>query len=84
MPKSYRAWSQRWGESGKFKLSPSGPYPLPHRPVVQLRWPWAGTTPDWLYRAVTATIDTRRAMAELVLANLESHFTGQQLPTAVV
>ena len=32
----------------------------------------------------SATIDTRRAMAELVLANLDAHFTGQQLPTAVV
>jgi lactate dehydrogenase-like 2-hydroxyacid dehydrogenase len=32
----------------------------------------------------SATIRTRRAMAELVLANLDAHFTGQQLPTAVV
>lgn len=31
----------------------------------------------------SATIDTRRAMAELVLANLDAHFTGQPLPTAV-
>ena len=32
----------------------------------------------------SATIDTRRAMAELVLANLDAHFSGQPLPTAVV
>jgi lactate dehydrogenase-like 2-hydroxyacid dehydrogenase len=32
----------------------------------------------------SATIDTRRAMAELVLANLDAHFAGQPLPTAVV
>ena len=32
----------------------------------------------------SATIDTRRAMAQLVLANLDAHFTGQPLPTAVV
>ena len=32
----------------------------------------------------SATIDTRRAMAGLVLANLDAHFSGQPLPTAVV
>ena len=32
----------------------------------------------------SATIDTRRAMAELALANLDAHFSGQPLTTAVV
>ena len=32
----------------------------------------------------SATVDTRRAMAELVLANLDAHFSGQPLPAAVV
>lgn len=31
----------------------------------------------------SATVDTRRAMADLVLANLDAHFAGQPLPTAV-
>ncbi len=32
----------------------------------------------------TATVETRRAMAELVLRNLEAQFAGRELPTAVV
>lgn len=32
----------------------------------------------------SATIETRTAMGELVLANLEAYFTGRALPTAVV
>lgn len=32
----------------------------------------------------SATTDTRRAMAQLVLANLDAHFAGRPLPTAVV
>lgn len=32
----------------------------------------------------SATIETRRAMADLVLANLAAHFAGQELPTPVV
>lgn len=32
----------------------------------------------------SATWDTRRAMADLVLVNLEAHFAGRPLPTAVV
>lgn len=32
----------------------------------------------------SATIDTRRAMGQLVLANLEAHFAGRALPTPVV
>jgi len=32
----------------------------------------------------SATVETRRAMAELVLANLAAHFAGRQPPTAVV
>ncbi len=32
----------------------------------------------------SATVDTRRAMAELVLANLAAHFSGKELPTPVV
>ena len=31
----------------------------------------------------SATVDTRRAMADLVLANLDAHFAGQPLPSAV-
>jgi len=31
----------------------------------------------------SATVETRRAMAELVLANLAAHFAGRELPTAV-
>lgn len=31
----------------------------------------------------SATIETRRAMANLVLTNLDAHFAGQPLPTAV-
>lgn len=32
----------------------------------------------------SATVETRRAMADLVLANLAAHFAGQELPSAVV
>lgn len=32
----------------------------------------------------SATVETRRAMADLVLANLAAHFAGQELPTSVV
>jgi lactate dehydrogenase-like 2-hydroxyacid dehydrogenase len=32
----------------------------------------------------SATIETRRAMADLVLANLAAHFAGKELPTPVV
>jgi lactate dehydrogenase-like 2-hydroxyacid dehydrogenase len=32
----------------------------------------------------SATVETRRAMADLVLANLAAHFAGQALPTPVV
>jgi hydroxypyruvate reductase len=32
----------------------------------------------------SATVETRRAMADLVLANLAAHFAGRELPTAVV
>lgn len=32
----------------------------------------------------SATIETRAAMADLVLANLDAHFAGEPLPTAVV
>jgi lactate dehydrogenase-like 2-hydroxyacid dehydrogenase len=32
----------------------------------------------------SATVETRRAMADLVLANLAAHFSGQALPTPVV
>lgn len=32
----------------------------------------------------SATHETRRAMADLVLANLDAHFAGTRLPTAVV
>jgi hydroxypyruvate reductase len=32
----------------------------------------------------SATIETRRAMADLVLANLAAHFAGRELPTPVV
>ena len=32
----------------------------------------------------SATIETRMAMGELVLANLAAHFAGQELRTAVV
>ncbi|MFZ2006443.1 MAG: 2-hydroxyacid dehydrogenase [Stellaceae bacterium] len=32
----------------------------------------------------SATVETRRAMADLVLANLAAHFAGQELPTPVV
>ena len=32
----------------------------------------------------SATVDTRRAMAKLVLANLDAHFAGVPLPTPVV
>ena len=32
----------------------------------------------------SATIDTRRTMAELVLADLDAHFTDKPLPTVVV
>jgi lactate dehydrogenase-like 2-hydroxyacid dehydrogenase len=33
---------------------------------------------------VSATVETRRAMADLVLANLVAHFTGRQPVTPVV
>jgi hydroxypyruvate reductase len=32
----------------------------------------------------SATVETRRAMADLVLANLAAHFAGRELPSAVV
>lgn len=32
----------------------------------------------------SATVETRRAMADLVLANLAAHFAGKELPTPVV
>ncbi len=32
----------------------------------------------------SATVETRAAMADLVLANLDAHFAGEPLPTAVV
>jgi lactate dehydrogenase-like 2-hydroxyacid dehydrogenase len=32
----------------------------------------------------SATVETRRAMADLVLENLEAHFAGEPLPTPVV
>jgi lactate dehydrogenase-like 2-hydroxyacid dehydrogenase len=32
----------------------------------------------------TATRETRQDMADLVLANLDAHFAGRTLPTAVV
>jgi len=32
----------------------------------------------------SATTDTRRAMGELVIANLDAHFAGRELPTPVV
>jgi lactate dehydrogenase-like 2-hydroxyacid dehydrogenase len=32
----------------------------------------------------SATVETRRAMADLVLANLAAHFAGRKLPSAVV
>ncbi|MGA8400924.1 MAG: 2-hydroxyacid dehydrogenase, partial [Stellaceae bacterium] len=32
----------------------------------------------------SATVETRRAMGDLVLANLAAHFAGQELPTPVV
>jgi hydroxypyruvate reductase len=32
----------------------------------------------------SATVETRRAMADLVLANLAAHFAGRELPTPVV
>ena len=56
-----------------FAAEPRVPEPLWSMPNVVL-------TPH----IASATIDTRRAMAELVLANLDAHFTGQPPPTAVV
>ena len=32
----------------------------------------------------SATHETRQAMADLVLANLDAHFAGRQMPTALV
>jgi hydroxypyruvate reductase len=32
----------------------------------------------------SATVETRRAMADLVLANLAAHLAGRELPTPVV
>ena len=32
----------------------------------------------------SGTHQTRRAMADLVLANLDAHFAGKELPTPVV
>jgi lactate dehydrogenase-like 2-hydroxyacid dehydrogenase len=32
----------------------------------------------------SATVETRRAMADLVVRNLDAHFAGEALPTAVV
>ena len=50
--------------------------------VPEAMWPMPNVvlTPH----IASATIDTRRAMAQLVLANLDAHFAGQPLPTAVV
>ena len=56
-----------------FAAEPHVPEPLRAMPNVVL-------TPH----VASATTDTRRAMAELVLANLDAHFSGQPLPTAVV
>ena len=52
----------------------------PHVPESLWAMPNVVLTPH----IASATIDTRRAMAELVLANLDAHFSGQPLPTAVV
>ena len=52
----------------------------PHVPQILWSMPNVVLTPH----IASATIDTRRAMAELVLANLDAHFSGQPLPTAVV
>ena len=52
----------------------------PHVPEALWSMPNVVLTPH----IASATIDTRRAMAELVLANLDAHFSGQPLPTAVV
>ena len=52
----------------------------PHMPEALWSMPNVVLTPH----IASGTIDTRRAMAELVLANLDAHFSGQPLPTAVV
>ena len=56
-----------------FAAEPDVPEPL-----------WAMSNVVLAPHIASATIDTRRAMADLVLANLVAHFSGQPLPTAVV
>jgi hydroxypyruvate reductase len=45
---------------------------------------WSMDNVVLLPHQASATIETRRAMADLVLANLAAHFAGRKLPTPVV
>lgn len=45
---------------------------------------WAMPNVVLMPHIASATHDTRRAMGDLMLANLNAHFAGQALPTAVV
>jgi lactate dehydrogenase-like 2-hydroxyacid dehydrogenase len=60
------------GRLDVFAAEPNVPEPL-----------WAMPNVALIPHVASATIDTLRAMAELVLANLDAHFAGQPLPTAV-
>jgi hydroxypyruvate reductase len=54
-----------------------------HEPNVPERL-WAMDNVVLQPHQASATVETRRAMADLVLANLAAHFAGRELPTPVV
>jgi lactate dehydrogenase-like 2-hydroxyacid dehydrogenase len=52
----------------------------PHVPAALRALPNVVMTPH----VASATMDTRQAMADLVMANLAAHFAGRPLPTPLV